>query len=67
MRRALLHDKKREISFVNSTHVNSVLLPTYNALRDPYLVGFFDNPSVRKHLKVTGVLKKKRKSTPKVI
>jgi len=53
--------KKREGDFNLSQHANEVLLPAYNALRDPFLVGYFDNPLVKKHLKQTGVIKKKRR------
>ena len=67
MRRAAIHDRKRELLFSNSTPINEVLLPAYNALTDPFLSGFFDNRSVKKHLRTTGVLKKKRKSTPKYL
>lgn len=53
--------KKREIDFSLSQHANEILLPEYNALRDPFLTGYFDNPIVRKNLKQTGVIKKKRR------
>ena len=53
--------KKREGEFNLSQHANDVLLPAYNALRDPFLIGYFDNPLVKKHLKQTGVIPKKRR------
>lgn len=37
-------------------------MPTYNALEDPYLVGFFDKPYVRRHIKEMSLKKHKRKS-----
>jgi hypothetical protein len=43
-----------------------VLLPTYNALQDPFLAGFFDNPSLKKHLRRTGAVKKKRNLSVKM-
>jgi hypothetical protein len=45
---------------------NEVFLPTYDALNDPFLVGFFQNPLVKKNLKETGVLKKKRRYSVKL-
>jgi hypothetical protein len=36
-------------------------LPTYNALKDQYLLGFFDNPDIKRHLRKTGILRKKQK------
>ena len=40
-----------------------MLLPSYNALKDPYLIGYFDNPGLKKHLKETGVIRKKRRKS----
>ena len=60
--------KKKEESFSTKQHVNEVLLPHYNALRDPFLMGYFDNPTLKRHLKETGVVKKKKRfsvRTPK--
>jgi hypothetical protein len=57
--------KKRENSFNLTQHVNEVLLPSYNALKDPFLIGFFENPIVKKTLKETGVLRKKRRMSVK--
>jgi len=37
-----------------------MVIPNYNALRDPFLVGFFDQPRYRIHLRKTGALPRKR-------
>lgn len=37
-------------------------MPTYNALEDPYLSGFFDKPYIKKHLKEMHLVKRKRRS-----
>jgi hypothetical protein len=42
-----------------------VLLPSYNALKDPFLIGYFDNPTLKRHLKETGVIKRKRRHSVK--
>lgn len=42
---------EREKNFNNSFNVNEKFLPTYNALDDPYLTGFFDKPQFKKHLR----------------
>ena len=57
--------KKKEELFSTKQHVNQVLLPQYNALRDPFLVGYFDNPMLKRHLKETGVLKRKKRFSVK--
>jgi hypothetical protein len=41
-------------------------LPSYNALRDPFLAGYFDNPQLKRHLKETGVIKRKRRYSVKI-
>lgn len=57
----------RELSFNLSNHVNEILLPNYDALKDPFLSGYFDNPIIKRNLKETGVIrKKKRFSVPKL-
>ena len=38
-----------------------MVIPQYNALRDPYLFDFFNSASVTKHLKHTGVLPTKKR------
>ena len=43
-----------------------MLLPTYNALHDPFLAGFFDHPSLKKHLRRTGAVKRKRNLSVKM-
>ena len=55
-------EAKREQGFSTKQHINQVLLPDYNALHDPFLKGYFHNPSIKKHLKEMGVIKKCRKS-----
>ena len=37
-----------------------MIIPNYNALKDPYLSGFFKLPFYKKHLKDTGILPKKK-------
>lgn len=56
----------REAAFNLAQHANEVLLPSYNALKDPYLSGYFDNPLVKRNLKETGVIKRKRKLSVKL-
>lgn len=56
----------RENSFNLAQKANDVLLPTYNALSDPYLAGYFDNPLLTRHLKETGVIKRKRRLSCKL-
>jgi Na+-transporting NADH:ubiquinone oxidoreductase subunit NqrC len=58
--------KVREVSFNLAQRANDVLLPSYNALRDPFLSGYFDNPQVKRHLRETGVIKKKRRLSVKI-
>jgi hypothetical protein len=60
MKRNIIYKQKEE-AFTTSQHVNDILLPEYNALKDPYLAGYFDNPAIKKHLKETGVVRKKKK------
>jgi hypothetical protein len=38
-----------------------MVIPEYNALRDPFLAGFFEHPHKQKHLRYTGALPKRRK------
>lgn len=37
-------------------------MPTYNALDDPYLCGFFEKPYIQRHLKDMNLIKRRRKS-----
>lgn len=37
-----------------------MIIPNYNALKDPYLSGFFKLPFYKKHLKDTGILPRKK-------
>ena len=37
-----------------------MVIPKYNALRDPFLVGFFEQPSLKNNLRRTGVITRKR-------
>lgn len=60
LRRAVLK-KKREKGFSLQQSVNQPCLPAYNALTDPFLTGFFDSPHIKRHLRNTGVLTRKRK------
>lgn len=62
MRKAYSNRQKEKL-FNNSYNVNDKLLPTYNALEDPYLEGYFDRPQLRRHLKSMSLLKKKKKSS----
>lgn len=57
--------KQRETSFKLAQNVNDVLLPSYNALQDPFLAGYFDNPLIKRNLKETGVIKRKRRYSVK--
>ena len=43
MRKAIIY-RKREEQFNNSYRATDKPLPTYNALEDPYLSGYFDKP-----------------------
>lgn len=52
--------KKRENSFNLNQSIKDMVIPEYNALRDPFLDGFFTNPQLVKHLRSTGVLPKRR-------
>lgn len=56
MLRKLHQTKARESSFNLTQNVNEVLLPAYDALHDPFLSGYFDNPLLKRHLKKTGVI-----------
>jgi hypothetical protein len=56
----------RENSFNLAQRANDVLLPAYDALCDPYLSGYFDNPLLKRHLKETGVIKRKRRLSCKL-
>jgi hypothetical protein len=58
--------RARENSFNLAQRANDVLLPAYNALSDPYLAGYFDNPLLKRHLKETGVIKRKRRPSCKL-
>ena len=60
MRKAYLF-KNREKSFNNSFHINDKALPSYNALKDPFLQGFFDKPPLKKHLQEIGLVRKGKK------
>lgn len=62
MRKAYLL-RKREKSFDISYHINDRPLPTYNALEDPYLSGFFDKPQLKRHLRGVGGTKRKHKKS----
>jgi hypothetical protein len=64
MRKSMLN-RKREISFNLSLNVNEVVLPEYNALKDPFLGDYFSNPIVKKQLRKTGVIGRKRRSVVK--
>jgi len=59
MRKAYSNRQKEKL-FSNSFHVNEKFLPTYNALEDPYLEGFFDRPQLKKHLKSMSLMRKKK-------
>lgn len=65
MLRKFHFSKQREAAFKVSQHVNEVLLPSYNALQDPFLSGYFENPLIKRHLKETGVIKRKRRISMK--
>ncbi len=54
--------QKRECSFNLKQNVNELLIPEYNALKDPFLNGFFDHPTYKRHLKATGVIPPKKPS-----
>lgn len=57
--------RARENAFNLTQRANEVLLPAYDALSDPYLAGYFDNPQLKRHLKETGVIKRKRRPSYK--
>ena len=38
------------------------VIPEYDALKDPFLKGYFNNPFILKHLRHTGVVNKKSKT-----
>jgi hypothetical protein len=52
--------KMRENSFSLTQNINEMVIPEYNALKDPFLDGFFNNPQLKKHLKSTGVLLRRK-------
>ena len=58
--------RARENAFNLSQKANDVLLPSYDALTDPYLARYFDNPLLKRHLKETGVIKRKRRLSYKL-
>jgi len=53
--------KKREVAFNLKQSVNELVIPQYNALRDPFLDGYFANPQIKRNLRETGVIVKKRR------
>ena len=61
MRKAILN-RQREQKFDNSYRANDQPLPSYNALEDPYLSGFFEKPQLKRHLKDMHLIKVKRKA-----
>lgn len=62
MRKAYLL-RQREKSFDITYRINDKPLPTYNALEDPFLQGFFDKPQFKRHLKKNGIIKRKKKKS----
>lgn len=60
LRRAVLNKRKEESFRLNQT-LKEMIIPEYNALRDPFLNGFFEHPNIIRHLKSTGVVPKRRK------
>ena len=51
---------RREEKFSLKQNINDMIMPNYNALRDPFLVGFFDHPHCKRHLRKTGIISRKR-------
>ena len=60
MRKAIIN-RQREKQFDVTYRINDQPLPTYNALEDPYLSGYFDKPQLKKHLKEMHLIKNRRK------
>jgi hypothetical protein len=52
--------RHRETAFSLGQSLNEMVIPRYDALADPFLRSFFDPPAQKRHLKVTGVLPKKK-------
>lgn len=61
MRKAII-SRQREQAFDISYRANDRPLPTYNALEDPYLSGFFEKPQLKRHLKDMHLIKPKRRN-----
>ena len=62
MRKAYLL-RQREKSFDITYHINDKPLPTYNALEDPYLEGFFSKPQFKRHLQKNGIIKRRKRKS----
>lgn len=60
--RKVIVNRQREQHFDISFRANDKPLPTYNALEDPYLSGFFEKPQVKRHLKDMHLIKAKRRN-----
>lgn len=52
--------RRKEGSFSLGQSLNEMVIPQYNALRDPFLSGFFQHQQIRTNLRRTGVITKKR-------
>lgn len=61
MRKAIVY-RQRERQFDISYRANDQPLPSYNALQDPYLSGFFEKPQLKRHLKEMKLIKSKHRS-----
>ena len=62
MRKAILNQRRREENFDISYRANDKPLPSYNALEDPYLSGFFEKPQLKRHLKDMHLIKFRHRS-----
>lgn len=60
IRKAVLH-KRREQDFQLRQSVNEMVIPSYDALKDPFLSGFFQHPQMLTNLKKTGIITRKKR------
>lgn len=51
---------RREHEFNLQQNVKDMSIPQYDALKDPYLEGFFNHQFYKKHFRKTGIIAKKK-------
>jgi hypothetical protein len=59
VRKGLIY-QRREQTFLLRQSINDMVIPSYNAIKDPYLNGYFQHPGIVNNLRKTGIIHRKK-------